>query len=89
MITYQCIISGKVQGVYYRYSVKKMALSAGFNGYVKNLPNGDVEACVTVTKEKELQPFLDILKMGSPHSKVQEIKTRQIESQYSGFKIKK
>jgi acylphosphatase len=33
MITYQCIISGKVQGVYYRASIQEMASEAGFDTY--------------------------------------------------------
>ena len=44
-MNYQCIISGKVQGVYYRSYIQEMASEAGFDGYVMNLSNGDVEAC--------------------------------------------
>jgi len=35
-------IKGKVQGVGFRYSAKKMALSLGIMGFIKNIPNGDV-----------------------------------------------
>ena len=51
MISYQCIISGKVQGVYYRSHIQEMASEAGFNGYVMNLTNGKVEAIVTLNDE--------------------------------------
>lgn len=37
-------ISGKVQGVYFRMSTKKMANEWALNGWVKNEPNGDVSA---------------------------------------------
>lgn len=36
------IISGHVQGVGFRYSTLQAAGRTGVNGFVKNLPNGDV-----------------------------------------------
>lgn len=87
-MTYQCIVSGRVQGVFYRSYVQKMASEAGFDGYVMNLSNGDVEACVTPKDDKTLQYFLDILKAGSPYSRVDHIDTRQIDVKFNdGFVI--
>jgi len=72
MNSYKFIIKGRVQGVFYRKFVSLNAKKAGFLGYVKNLANGDVEACVT-TKEANLDKFIQILKQGSPYSEVSEI----------------
>lgn len=35
-------ITGRVQGVGFRYSARSMARSMGIRGFVRNLPNGDV-----------------------------------------------
>jgi acylphosphatase len=39
-------VSGRVQGVGYRYFTQEVASREGVTGYVKNLPNGAVEAYV-------------------------------------------
>jgi acylphosphatase len=89
-MNYQCIISGKVQRVYYRSYIQDMASSASFDGYVRNLPNGNVEACISLKKEQKLEQFLEILKAGSPYSRVDHIETRSIAEKFSsGFKIRK
>ena len=66
------IISGKVQGVYYRVSVKNSALNSKYKGYVKNLPDKTVEACVSCL-ESELPSFIEILQAGSKSSNVTDI----------------
>ena len=89
-MNYQFIISGKVQRVFYRSYIREMASSAGFDGYVMNLSNGNVEACITLKPEQKLEQFIEILKAGSPHSKVEHIDTRPIANKFSGgFDIRK
>ena len=38
------IVQGHVQGVFFRETTKRRALSAGVAGWVRNLPDGRVEA---------------------------------------------
>lgn len=44
-------VSGKVQGVFYRASTQEEALRQGLAGWVRNLPDGQVEAVFEGTPE--------------------------------------
>lgn len=46
MVAYRVYVSGIVQGVGYRAFTKRLAHSYGLTGWVKNLPDGRVEAFV-------------------------------------------
>ncbi|MEE8523635.1 MAG: acylphosphatase [Thermoanaerobaculia bacterium] len=46
-ITVRWIITGRVQGVSFRYFTQRAAQALGLRGWVKNLPDGSVEARVT------------------------------------------
>ena len=45
--TIRCVVSGRVQGVYYRAATRDRALSLGLDGWVRNLPDGRVELVVS------------------------------------------
>jgi acylphosphatase len=50
--TMSIIVSGKVQGVYYRQSTKEKAIELNITGFVRNLPNGDVFILATGTTDQ-------------------------------------
>ena len=88
MKSYKFIVIGRVQGVYYRANIQKNAAAAGYSGYVKNLPDGSVEACVRCYETK-VEEFKDILKRGSPASRVDELHTQKCDEVFSdGFIVK-
>ncbi len=80
MKNYKFIISGKVQGVYYRVTVKNNALK--YKGYVKNLSDGNVEAGITCD-EKQLKDFIKILNNGSKESSVANIQQFEISEVFT------
>jgi len=62
-------ISGRVQGVGFRYSARSMASFIGINGFVRNLPNGDVyiEAEGNL---RQLEDFITWCRQGPPRAKI-------------------
>ena len=44
MIRYRVLVSGGVQGVFFRDTCRRLAQQYGVTGWVRNLPDGRVEA---------------------------------------------
>ena len=72
MKTIRLIIKGKVQGVFYRATAKDVAHMLGVKGWVKNLPDNNVEIIATAT-DKLLQKFIAWCKQGPPKARVDEV----------------
>ncbi len=90
MYVYRFIISGKVQGVFYRKTIQQMAAFGQIQGYVKNLSDGSVEV-VAFLYDDQFEDFMNILKNGSPLSVVEDISHEILEEDdlvYDGFEIK-
>lgn len=58
MVAKQVLYSGKVQGVGFRYAVKRLAGGFEVTGWVKNLPDGRVELQAMSYDADELDGFL-------------------------------
>ena len=52
------IITGRVQGVFFRYSTNKVGNKLGLKGLVRNLPDGNVEV-VAEGDEDKLKEMVD------------------------------
>jgi acylphosphatase len=52
--------SGRVQGVGFRYTAQQLAAGFAVNGWVRNLPNGDVEL-VAEGDPDQVAAFLDAI----------------------------
>lgn len=81
-------IRGRVQGVGYRWFARRTALRLGVRGFVRNLPDGDVEVHAEAAADI-LREFRDELERGPVSSHVREIvETATTETdRYSSFEI--
>lgn len=66
------IISGRVQGVFYRASTRDKAVRLGVSGWVKNIPGGGVEAVFCGEKNK-VEQMIKWCRKGPAHAKVDNV----------------
>lgn len=76
------LVSGYVQGVWFRAYTKKIADSLNVKGHVRNLPNGDVEIIAKIENEA-VDQFLTKLKIGPPAARVDAIEATKISEAIS------
>ncbi|MFQ5809249.1 MAG: acylphosphatase [Armatimonadota bacterium] len=70
----RAIVTGRVQGVNFRYHTVIKARRLGIVGYVRNLPGGEVE--VEAEGEREpLERLLEFLHRGPSHAHVRGVGT--------------
>jgi len=84
----RCVISGKVQGVWYRASTGEQANRLGLSGYARNLSDGRVEvlACGEETALFELKAWLW---QGPSAARVDEVRCNVVdEAPPTGFTTK-
>ena len=72
MACYRYLVSGRVQGVFYRASAQQQASSMGLRGWVRNLTDGRVEllACGEQSVLEKLEKWLET---GPKYAKVTNI----------------
>ena len=87
MKTIRLTIKGKVQGVFYRATAKDVADQLGIKGWVRNLPDNNVEVTATASEES-LQKFIAWCKQGPPKAKVEDVIIEDIGLEvFNGFRI--
>lgn len=70
------LVSGKVQGVYFRFHAAEMARRLGLDGWVRNLPDGRVEA-LFAGDEKNVQAMLAWCRRGPSEARVDGIEVAE------------
>lgn len=66
------LITGRVQGVGFRWSARRHAASLGLAGWVRNLPDGRVEAEFEGPDEP-VRAFAEWLREGPGHARVDDL----------------
>jgi len=82
------VVSGLVQGVWYRAYTERTARALGLTGCVRNLPGGSVEAVMEGPKAAIEMAILECRK-GPPSSRVEnvEIQWEEPTGEFSAFNI--
>jgi acylphosphatase len=83
------IISGRVQGVFFRMETKRAADGFGVFGWVRNLRDGTVEALFEGDKDR-VDAVLAWCKEGPPHAQVSDVKVawEDYAGEYRGFEVR-
>ena len=82
------IVKGRVQGVGFRYYVCDVARRLSIKGFVRNLPDGDVEVQAE-GNEQQLRQLVDYMRKGPPLSVVRDIDTTMTDAEegFSDFNL--
>jgi acylphosphatase len=89
MQTVHLLISGKVQGVFFRETSRKVAEKLNIKGWIKNTPDEKVEAVIT-GEENDVNDFIKWCKKGPERAKVKEvIVSKQEGIFFEKFEVKK
>ena len=82
------IVSGRVQGVFFRDNTRKKAIELGLHGYAKNLEDGNVEV-VAQGDEEKINEFIEFIKKGPGIAKVENIQIKHKElEKFDKFEIR-
>lgn len=81
MVVHRYLVSGKVQGVWFRAATREQALALGLRGHARNLPDGRVEVLVAGDHDAVAR-LAAWLREGPPHARVHAVE-RQVEPRES------
>ena len=82
------LVSGRVQGVFFRDQTRRWASSLGIKGWVRNLIDGRVEVAAEGSR-KNLEDFISRLEQGPPLSWVEraDVTWEEFQSEFQDFRI--
>jgi acylphosphatase len=81
-------VSGLVQGVFYRSWTEETAKGLGLKGWVRNLPDGRVEAVFEGNKSK-VEKMIALCRKGPLHARVESVDVRRERaSGFAGFEVR-
>jgi acylphosphatase len=72
LICRRCLVSGRVQGVYFRASTAEQAVRLGVTGYARNLADGRVEV-LACGEDAAVEALCEWLREGPPAARVTQV----------------
>lgn len=84
----QIIVSGQVQGVFYRYWTKGQAEELGLSGFARNEPYGTV-LIVVEGEEEAIKKLIDRCWNGPDQARVENVQVEwsDYEGRFDGFRV--
>ena len=88
--TVRLLVDGRVQGIGFRYFVKRKADKLGLSGWVRNLADARVEAVIR-GEEERVAELIKKIKQGPPLAEVKDLTVEdwQGEAGGQGFEIRR
>ena len=81
-------VTGRVQGVFVRAWTKEQAVALGVGGWVRNCPDGSVEALIA-GEERAVEAMIERMRRGPPGANVEQLsEAPSDESAGEGFAIR-
>jgi acylphosphatase len=82
-------VRGLVQGVGFRYYTALAAERHGVTGWVRNLPDGSVQACFEGEKE-DVHAQVEWCRRGPEHARVEELDLQEgtFTGEFTGFSVR-
>lgn len=88
MIRAHVVVSGRVQGVFFRYETRRRAQMEGLVGWVRNIPDGRVEA-VFEGPEEAVERMVRWCRQGPDGAEVDDAEvTRETPEGLDGFEVR-
>ncbi len=92
MLMKHIYLSGKVQGVSFRYHTFERAQKLGIRGWVRNLEDGRVEAVLISADNEKMTELIEFMKIGPQKAQVDKIEIQDIKNRnfdFKGFSIRR
>lgn len=86
MVIRHVYISGKVQGVSFRYHTYERASKLNITGWVRNLEDGRVEVVAVAKNQEAMDELLSFLKVGPSRAEVKAIEINEVQGREGDFK---
>jgi acylphosphatase len=87
LVRRRVVVRGRVQGVWFRHLTRERADAHGVSGWVRNRPDGAVEAVFEGPREA-VESLLRFCETGPPHARVEGVETAAEPPEgLSGFRV--
>jgi acylphosphatase len=89
MQTVHLLITGRVQGVFFRETSRKVAEKLNIKGWIKNTADERVEAMIT-GEENDVNDFIKWCKIGPQNARVKEVMvSKEADTFFEDYEVRR